>query len=274
MSKQITDLIVYWGDNVMANLYVWDVEVVKAWGPIWVGLTTVIATLFIQSRQNKRQNELTLEALRTTRQAQEREEIIRQLTKFYGPLRELRVQSILLYDKFALNIRQEYKKNKIQYRTLTYLVTKGTGSLTETDKDLLKQIVVIGKLSLKLIECQAGVVDKPALRKLLGQWGAHIRLLEMAANNELSGKPEIYDDIVFPRAIDGALESAILRLEARLVELSGRGTPHFIKGPTLHAKASEKSLTYYDRHANAYREKTAHVNLEHLWNERCETGVE
>lgn len=276
----------------MMNPFTWDVEVVKAWGPIVIGLVTVLVTLFLQSRQNARQNhltfealknaresqelqsrqnarqnDLTFEALQNARESQERDEIHRQLTKFYGPLRELRIQSRILYEKFAVDVRTQCKKDKRPFRTLPYLATYGTKSLTPCDRDLLGQIVAIGRQCLKLIECEAGVVDKPALRDLLGQWGAHIRLLEMAAKDKLEGSGVVYDDIVYPREIDGALESAILRLEARLDRLLARGTPHFSEGPKGSVEPKSTSLGYYDRYEAIYREHTAHIRLDHLWDE-------
>lgn len=243
----------------------WNTEVVKAWGPIIVGLSSVLITLFIQSRQNRTQNNLTITALLSQKQSQRREEIVRQLTEFYGPIRELKIQSRILYDKFALDIKKnEYDQNR-QFRTLTYIAQHGTANLSKTDATLLDQIVDIAGRCLTLIENEAGIVDRPALRELLGQWGAHIRLLQLASSGKLSGvDSKLFEDIVYPRAIDGAIESAILRLEFELRELVGmNGTD--LTNTNIQDGGDLQSIDYYDIHNIEYRNRTLHTQLDHLW---------
>lgn len=88
-----------------------DVDEVKAWGPIAVGIAAIISGLaaniiliIFQWRNNKRQAEHNERQLALLKSKEHRDEIRERLNKFYGPLKELRTQSKALYAKFELRI--------------------------------------------------------------------------------------------------------------------------------------------------------------------------
>src|SRR5438067_1493494 len=86
-------------------------DLVKTWGPIAIGVLTVLASLVIggltvcvalfttrnQRLQNKYQNEANIRQFNLAKSKEERDEIIKQLNSFYGPFKELRTQSKILY---------------------------------------------------------------------------------------------------------------------------------------------------------------------------------
>jgi hypothetical protein len=82
-------------------------EIVKAWGPILVGLAAILVSsiiniilILVQRGQNKRQNEFNVRQIALSKSEEERDEILKRLNMFYGPFIELRTQSKLLYEKF------------------------------------------------------------------------------------------------------------------------------------------------------------------------------
>src|SRR4051812_214513 len=92
-------------------------EMVKVWGPLAVAFLAVVIgfcgqLLLIQHqrKQSERQNDLTQKQLAIAKSKEEREEIQRKLNLFYGPFKELRTQSKLLYRRFAVAHREEGKK--------------------------------------------------------------------------------------------------------------------------------------------------------------------
>src|SRR5438552_736068 len=93
-------------------------EVVKAWGPIAIGTLTIFAgflTTFLvlaaQRVQNRYQNEANIRQFNLTKSKEERDEIIKKLNTFYGPFKELRTQSKILYSKFATALQLQYRKD-------------------------------------------------------------------------------------------------------------------------------------------------------------------
>src|SRR5437899_9395235 len=114
-----------------------DPDLVKAWGPIAIGALTVLAssmigglTVFValltirnQRLQNKYQNEANIRQFNLAKSKEERDEIIKKLNSFYGPFKELRTQSRILYDKFALELKAKSKEETgHSFRTLEYLL--------------------------------------------------------------------------------------------------------------------------------------------------------
>ncbi len=249
-----------------------DPDVVKTWGPITIGLLTVLASLVIgtlticaalltirnQRLQNKYQNEANIRQFNLVKSKEERDEIIKKLNSFYGPLKELRTQSRILYNKFALGLKAQYKeKTGHHFRTLGYLLEgkKFTGQ----DDEILSEILRVGRKELELIETQSGVVDKPELQDLLGKLCAHIRLLQLAYDGKLSGPATSFEDVVFPLAIDGAIESAVLRLQDKMAKLSKVDE---VMLPQKHPHIEDdRTIRFYDQHADAYANKTLFLDL-------------
>jgi hypothetical protein len=198
-----------------------DPETVKAWGPIAVGLLAIgfssavnILVLWFQRRQNNRQNEFNTRQLELTKSKEERNEILQRLNIFYGPFIQLRTQSEVIYRKFESELEEQYNQKGERFRTLRHLLEGKT--FQPQEEDLLKQILEINEKLLNLIESSSGVVDKLELQDLLGEFSAHIRILKLAYEKKLRGPAALFEDIVFPLAIDGAIDSATERLKFRL----------------------------------------------------------
>ena len=194
-----------------------NLELVRAWGPVVVGLGAIVTSFFASLSLLKTQRA----QFNLAKSKEERDEIVKKLNSFYGPFKQLRTQSRILYAKFATERMRDYnKKNPNKpFRTLRFLL-QGKEELDASDSEILTQILQLGQRQLRLIQSYSGVVDKPELQELLGKLGAHIRILRLASQKKLTRSPEQFEDIVFPLEIDGAIESAILRLQDRLTELS------------------------------------------------------
>jgi ubiquinone/menaquinone biosynthesis C-methylase UbiE len=248
-----------------------NIEVVKAWGPVVVGFAAIIASFISsyivlrrQSAQNERQVTLQREQhadqlkintrqLELVRSKEERDEIVRKLNTFYGPFRQLRTQSRILYAKFAQDRMRDYnEKHKHEgkrFRTLRYLVSGE--KLDGADLELLRQILHLGQKQIRLIESRSGVVDKPELQELLGKLAAHIRILRLASEGKLKAvEPQEFENIVFPLEVDGAIESAILRLQDRLTELSEFQSDHTLVMTSQ--DFDQRTIDFYNQHADEY----------------------
>jgi SAM-dependent methyltransferase len=242
-----------------------DPDVIKAWGPILIGGATIVASfvtsyllLRTQRLQNRHQNEANVRQFSLTKSKEERDDIVKKLNNFYGPFKGLRTQSKLLYGKFAPELQTRYRHDTgVRFRTLRYLLEGGT--LTGQDDEIFNEILRVGRKQLKLIETQSGVVDKPELQGLLGKLCVHIKLLQLAYDRRLSGPASRFEDIVFPLAIDGAIESAILRLQDRVVELNEHaGGTQTQNRSTIQ---NDCTICYYDANAEAYANKTILLDL-------------
>ncbi len=274
-----------------------DPERVKAWGPILVGFLTVLTAFAVQfiliwwqrhqfNRQNNlAQSQYNLAKLQFEQQAQtvreqfdhqrevakkqyelarseeEREEIYRKLVTFYGPFKELRTQSKILYRKFATKLRDEAKQRGERFRTLEYLL-QGRQFVGQ-DAEILSEILRIGKETLILIETRSGVVDKVELQELLGMVATHIRILQLACDGKLTGPSDLFADLVFPRETDSAIESGILRLQDKLKELAGVETPVNAAGAVT--GALNPTIKYYNDNVDAYARRTMVCLLPHLY---------
>lgn len=240
-------------------------ELVKAWGPVLIGVLAILATfgaqLLLIRRQRQQfnsQSGLERQRFELSKSVEERGEIIKKLNSFYGPVREMRAESVMFYRRFAIELQKRFRDENKRFRTLRYLLQKG--KFDQQDQELLSQILLVNDRILSLIEKQSGVVDSPELQKLLGKLGAHIRILKLASEGKLSGPSELFEDVVFPLALDGALESATLRLQDRLKELTGAGTAAAASFPGI-----DPSVNYYDENADAYASQTRYVDMSDLY---------
>jgi len=245
-----------------------DTEIVKAWGPIAVGLLAIvigsiinILLLWHQRKQNNRQNKFNTHQLELSKSKEERNEILQRLDTFYGPFIQLRTQSEVIYRKFESELEKEYKQKGTRFRTLRHLLEGKT--LSPQENDLLKQILEINEKLLTLIESSSGDIDKLELQDLLGKFSAHIRILKLAYEKKLNGPIELFEDIVFPLAIDGAIESATERLKYRLNEINC-----MLKWQGTYQKKlkSNSTIRYYDKHGDEYTNRTLFIDLSELYN--------
>lgn len=267
-----------------------DPEKVKAWGPILIGFVTVLSAFAVQfilimwqrkqferqlgttvnqfntqntlaREQFDHQREVAKKQYQLSRSEEEREEIYRKLGTFYGPFKELRTQSKILYRKFAAKLREEAKQQGQRFRTLEHLC-QGKHFIGQ-DAEILSEILRIGKEILILIETRSGVVDKVELQELLGMVATHTRILQLACDGKLTGPPDLFADLVFPRELDSAIESAILRLQDKLKELGGDETLVNVAGTVT--EALNPTIKYYNDNVDVYARQTMFCPLPHLY---------
>lgn len=144
-----------------------------------------------------------------------RNEIYKKLNEFYGPLLQLRKQSQRLYEIF----RKNYYPKDENFRSLDYLL-KGH-KFNPTEKNLLIEIIAIGKQCEDLIYSKSGLIDNEKLRyEILPKFTSHVRVLRMVSNNEIKGNPSEFESYRFPRELDDCLQEQINRLRNELVELN------------------------------------------------------
>jgi len=219
----------------------------------------VIYTIYKMRKELIHQNEMLIEA----QNQKDRENIINKLNFFFGPLKALRAESKTLYDLFALTEKQEAdEKGKKRFRTLRHLSQGKTFS--KQDTVILNEIIEVGIKQLELIEKEGQIVDNAELAGLLGKLGAHIRLIQEAAKDkQLSGYSERLEDLVFPKEVDGALESEARKLQDQYKELKNQGFK-----PKDHVKLSEiqlQTVSWYNSNAQKYFRTTAHLDITHLY---------
>ena len=242
-----------------------EAEIIKAFGPFVIGFFTILfgligtfSLLIVQWKQNQSVNKATARQFALLKSKEERDDIIKKLNTFYGPFKQMRTQSRILYSKFALEIRPLHeKKHPTRFRTLRYLLEGKP--LGPQDKEILTQILDIGQKTLKLMESDSGLVDKPELQDLLGKLGAHINILQLAFDRKLTGPATAFEDIVFPSAIDGAIESSILRLQDRLEELMTEEEND--SASTTLSVQSNATIEYYNTNAEVYANETLMQDL-------------
>ena len=78
---------------------------------------------------------------------------------------------------------------------------------------MLQDIIDIGNKKLELIESKGYILERSVLGDLLGLYGAHLRALRKASEHELNGLDSILEPLCFPKELDGAIYSEILRLQ-------------------------------------------------------------
>lgn len=235
-------------------------EHVTKLGPIVVGLFAV----FISYIGIKKSNRQLMKQIALSQTEKKRADILVKLNTFYGPFKELRTQSRTLYDIFLAVMRLEYGDGipKKGFRTLVWLLEGNR--LKRKANTVFQQIIEIEDHLLQLIQNNTGVVDKPDLQDLLGKFATHIRVLRLAYERKIGGDLEtaqIFKDLVYPYEIDGAIESATLRLQHDYDTLEAT------IDPTKEVSESRLNSTieYYNNNADKYAEKWDSQNVDEFY---------
>ena len=174
-------------------------ECIKAWGPVIVGVLSLFGALFVNWR-----------LLKSKCKEEERNDINKKLSEFYGPFTQLRNKSQMLYRLFV-------KGKEEHYKTLSALLN-GT-KYDENDQNLLKQIILINKQLEDLIISKSGYVEDLELRNLLGKAATHFNVMDLAYNKQIKGEAERFEEYLFPRELDQKIEDEIKKLHNRLKQL-------------------------------------------------------
>lgn len=145
----------------------------------------------------------------------ERKEIYAKLNEFYGPLMQLRRQSELLYRKFS----GKYKLTDPNFRTVNYLLDGH--KFTDTESEILNEIIRIGKQCEDLIISKSGLIDDNELGlKVIPKYTRHALILRLAKEGKITGNPEDFEDCTFPREFDKLLSNRVESLQKRLEQLN------------------------------------------------------
>ncbi len=178
--------------------------IISSIGAITIG----IIALFISGYQSKK-------SLDSKKEEEERAEIHKKLDEFYGPLLQLRMKSNLLYNKFS----EKFKAQDNGFTTLTYLLE---GKIFEgNDATLLKEIIILGEQSEKLIHDKAGLIDDTNLRtQIIPRATTHFLILRLAYKQALKGETDKFRNLTFPKELDNLLEKRKKELEDRLKQLN------------------------------------------------------
>ncbi len=180
------------------------VQFIANLGIIVVGLAAIIFSYF----QFKK-------SLEAEKRREKREEIRKKLDEFYGPFLQLRKKSDILYDRF----QSKFRANDKDFSTLRYLMNghKFEGN----DKKLLEEIIIIGKKCEELIHSKAGLIDDSNLRNnVLPRLTTHFLILRLAFEEKLENQALRFDDLTFPKEIDGLIEKRFVELGDELDKLS------------------------------------------------------
>lgn len=176
-----------------------DYELIKAWGPVIVGIGSIVFGYYLNCR-----------TLESKTKEEQRDEINKKLNEFYGPLTQLRGKSKLLYDLF--------RKDKEQgFRTLSALLNgvKFEGN----DKILLEQIIKIDEQIERLIVDKSGYVENDELRDILYKAATHFNVISLAYNGFLNGEKSRFSDYLFPNELDEKIEEEVKKLHDNLEKL-------------------------------------------------------
>ncbi|WP_318476508.1 class I SAM-dependent DNA methyltransferase [Photobacterium leiognathi] len=181
----------------------------------------------------------------------------------YGPLKELREESKMLYKIFAVELKREYEKEKgVKLSTLRYLRENPVDKLPNHDREILKHIIEISKKNVDFIENNGWAVEGSSMSSLLGKLCAHFRAMELAAEGKLIGAPDTFEDIIFPLETDGAIENEIRRIESKIKKLQESKYKLFYSTKKNHGrKVKNKTIDYYNKTAESYYLQTAHIDM-------------
>jgi hypothetical protein len=90
--------------------------------PVVPGAAGQLAANVKAERKRGLQNAANERQFRLMKSKEERDEILKKLNTFYGPFKELRTQSKLLYDRFEVELKQKYEPAGHRFSTLRYLL--------------------------------------------------------------------------------------------------------------------------------------------------------
>lgn len=176
-----------------------DNETVKAWGPVLVGMLSLLFAYWTNRR-----------LLNAKTKEEERTEINKKLSEFYGPFTQLSHKSLMIYRLFT-------KDKKRHYQTLSELLN-GT-QFSGNDKVLLEQIILINKQLEELIINKSGYVEDFELRQLLAKAATHFNVMKLAFDGTIKGEKDRFEEYLYPRELSDKINEDIDKLNRRLKEL-------------------------------------------------------
>ena len=194
----------------------------------------------------------------------ERNQISKYLNEFFAPLVELRSESKVLYQFFAKKEKNQCNsEGEPRFRTLRHL---SQGKIfSPGDQALLSEIIDISKKTLMLIETKGYNLGSSALSDLLGTLGAHIRILNQAAEGKLKGMDRILEPLCFPKEVDGAIYSEILRLQDMYKCLLGNRKQKVCEKPYIGSKNLD-AINHYNKNAMKYFFDTEYIDMSDISN--------
>lgn len=181
-----------------------------------------------------------LKQIKEKKRDERRKEIYAKLNDFYGPFQAYLNTSKELFRIFAIGKPKEF-------RTLTYLLdptqkykdengNEAPIVLTDVDKELLKEIIKVGKKLETLTVEKSGLVDDAVLRYdysvdpsstdvklkdngLLTFAKVHFQIIRLANEGKLKGDVSRFKDYVYPRELNAKIETKITELQKELKSL-------------------------------------------------------
>lgn len=192
-------------------------------GPVLSGIASAVASTIVALvgvRMALRNTQATL--YQKSNEA-EVKELQARLNDFYGPFNQISRENELVSREF----RDRHKKNDPNFRTLIALLDEQwRTALDKSDKALVDRMIQNGSDLRKLIRDKSGLVDVKIV-PILAKAAAHFAVLEMASKGEIEAEPGRFDEYVYPRELDPAIEKEINRLNDRIrTLLSEPGKKH------------------------------------------------
>lgn len=210
----------------------------RDWTPVIIALVSVAASvlaMMITARQKNRELAQTLalkqkeldQALALKQQEldrtlglrireQERAELTRRLSTFYGPLKQHLMLARVLHDR--LRAGDPEHRTRDQFRTLVALLRND--DFSGNDKAIIQELVSTTNAARELIMTSEGIVEDEGLLTTLSKAAAHFRMLELAATKKITGEVNRFESSTFPRELDEVLERTIVDIRSRIQEFS------------------------------------------------------
>lgn len=234
-----------------------DIASLASFFGVIVSFATVCITVTKYGKDRKKA--LNIEAYRQLEQL--RKETDNKIESFFGPINELREESKILYNIFAIDLKEQARKSNNYFRTIEFLCFN-TNELSVTDGALLQEIRTLSNKTLNLIEQKIGMVTNPALASLLGKACAHFRILELACQKKLVGQWEKLKDmdIAFPLELDGALTNEVRKLE----ENYNQKKLEIFNNAEILQKINS-TIKYYDDNTHNYYVETMFVDMSEIY---------
>ncbi len=145
---------------------------------------------------------------------QERAELTRRLTAFYGPLKQKLDLARVLHDRL---LQGDPRRTRDNFRTLLSLLHEE--AFSGNDRAIIHELVATTRSIRLLIMKSEGIVEDQNLLRVLSTAAAHFRLLELADKGKIVGEVERFESSTFPRELDGMVASVITKTRERLQEL-------------------------------------------------------